>query len=235
LEDGETAILTEPSKMLMGDVHQKQVKAVCMKCNNGWMNDIVQAAIPIVTSVVLKKNVSINRQDQKRLATWLALQALMADLLAKQPLKLPRKDLDYLYLHKEPPPELFIGIGSYLGPMFVAFNHNSLPIWAEDENGNRVRQISIHVLSTIIGGLYAINHRSDPFLYTSPADIYRPYIVQIWPTFHNVIAWPAPYNIQVVGRFNQKGSIARVLATDAGRLITEEFETRGFPVPKYTL
>jgi hypothetical protein len=199
------------------------------------MNDIVQAAIPTVTSVVLKKTVLIDQQEQKKLATWLALQALMADLLAKHKVKLPRQDLDYLHLHKEPPPELFIGIGSYLGPKHVAFNNNMVPIWVDDEGGNRIKHRSIHVLSSIIGGLFAVNHRVDPFFPQSPAGIYSPHLLPLWPTIIPSIPWPAPFELQVVGRFGQKGSVAQALATNAMRLITEDLERRGIPVPKFIL
>jgi hypothetical protein len=159
--------IVDPETALMGDVHTKQAKVVCARCNNGWMNGIVQEAIPVATNVILKKTINLDIPDQKKLATWLALQAMMADLLAKQPIKLPHADLDYLHNNKGPPPELFIGVGTYLGPPFIAFNHNTMPSWSEDDFGNRVKILSVHTLTSIIGALYVIVCRSDPNISSS--------------------------------------------------------------------
>jgi hypothetical protein len=217
----------EPPKQLMGDVHTKKAKVVCAKCNNEWMSDIVTAAIPAATAAATGLPVNLNISDQAKLATWLALQALMADLIAKEPVKLPRADLDYMYINKAPPPEMFIGIGSYLGPSIVAFNHNVVPLWTEDQHLNQVMALSIHTLTSIIGTLYVVVSRVDPIRPGSPIGLFEPYIVQLWPNVHAAIPLPAPVVRQITGFFDVKGTTADELAIKLPRLMIEEFRKRG--------
>jgi hypothetical protein len=218
--------ISEPPKALMGDVHTKKAKVVCKNCNSGWMNDIVQAAIPVATATILKRSINLNASDQKRLATWAALQAMMADLLAKDPIKLTRGDLDYLYAHRQPPPELFIGFGTYFGPKSVGFNRNYAPFWSVDSDGNRVIVRNLHTISSIMGALYVVTCRPDPYM-GSPADVFKPCILQIWPNLLPMIPWPAPFERQITGRFGEVGTMADHLATVAGTGLAAELRARG--------
>ncbi|MGJ4997838.1 hypothetical protein ACQR0Z_25675 [Bradyrhizobium sp. HKCCYLS3077] len=209
----------------MGDVHTKKAKVVCAKCNNGWMNEIVGAAKPVVTQVVLGRFGALNAAAQKKLATWLALQAMMADLLTKEPVKLPRSDLDYLYRKREPPPEMFIGIGRYAGPSHVAFDHTCVPIWGRDGDAEPVLQVSLHTMCSIIGGLYAIQTRSSPALTPDmPAGEYWPYVIQLWPIVHSDISWPSPVQFWIQGDLVPDGGLARALSVKLGNRFYAEMD-----------
>jgi hypothetical protein len=55
------------------------VKAVCKKCNNGWMSDLEGVSIPLIGSMMQNVSIQLDREQQKTAATWLMKMAFLVD------------------------------------------------------------------------------------------------------------------------------------------------------------
>ena len=57
----------------------QQVRAVCARCNSGWMSDIESAAKPILQALIRADGRQLHRRMQRTLATWGFLKACIFD------------------------------------------------------------------------------------------------------------------------------------------------------------
>jgi hypothetical protein len=58
----------------------KRFPCVCEKCNNGWMSDVEQLAIPVLRPMILGNHPKqLRTHDQYVLATWLSLRFIIFD------------------------------------------------------------------------------------------------------------------------------------------------------------
>lgn len=66
-----------------GQMRDWQIKCVCggddTSCNNGWMRRLDEAADPIMTPLILGQEVRLSESDQRIIATWAVLKAMVAD------------------------------------------------------------------------------------------------------------------------------------------------------------
>jgi len=63
-----------------GDVHDLQVKCVCeTRCNNGWMREIENKAIPVLTSLIKGEETRLSPEQQKIIATWVAIKVTILE------------------------------------------------------------------------------------------------------------------------------------------------------------
>lgn len=63
-----------------GHVVTKRIRAVCTGCNNGWMNVIEGDVRPFATEMIQGNPVLLNEPEQRILATWIALKAMVGEL-----------------------------------------------------------------------------------------------------------------------------------------------------------
>ncbi|MDA0136405.1 hypothetical protein [Solirubrobacter deserti] len=92
----------------------QQVKAVCARCNNGWMSEIESAAKPILQALVRAEGRQLHRRMQRTLATWAFLKACIFDELHPAERTVPEAHRQFLYEHKEPPPDgVWIRVATY--------------------------------------------------------------------------------------------------------------------------
>jgi len=62
-----------------GPLRDWQIKCVCeTKCNNGWMREIENAAIPVMTPLIGGQQTILSPADQKFIATWAVLKVTVA-------------------------------------------------------------------------------------------------------------------------------------------------------------
>jgi hypothetical protein len=58
----------------------KQIKVVCGRCNNGWMNGIEKAVKPIMTPLLRGEETTLTPADQETLAVWITLKSMVGEL-----------------------------------------------------------------------------------------------------------------------------------------------------------
>lgn len=79
--------LDKPEDSLMlkfpGQIRDWQVKCVCggtqQSCNGGWMKDIDDAAIPIMSPMIRGEETRLTTSDQHLIASWAALKVMVAE------------------------------------------------------------------------------------------------------------------------------------------------------------
>jgi hypothetical protein len=207
-------------KRRQGAVHSKKARCVCRKCNNGWMSNIVNAAKPFATKLALGEQITVEPDAQAKLSSWLALWAVAANHIAKTRHKIPRNDIDYIYVNRTPPPHWYIDVGLYREPripvLFIEFNDStSARVIENASSGRRVDSFVVHSMTTIIGHLYVTlycaNPASHPLARIIPPNIHRPHLVPMWPVWYP-IPFPPPPILALSGLMIPNGGSARDMA-----------------------
>jgi hypothetical protein len=88
------------------------VKAVCGRCNGGWMSRIEANAKPILQDLIYARGRRLDRDDQRKLATWAFLKACVFDELHPHERVVPTEHRQRLYTYKQPPAT---GVAMWLG------------------------------------------------------------------------------------------------------------------------
>jgi hypothetical protein len=77
---GARSRLVLPHREMREPFNAMTVKAVCAKCNGGWMNALEEAARPVLTSLIKGESRQLEIDDVETIATWTVKTALMAQL-----------------------------------------------------------------------------------------------------------------------------------------------------------
>jgi hypothetical protein len=92
----------------------QQVRAVCGDCNGGWMSDIEAAAKPIFQQLIYARGRRLHRAEQRTLASWALLKAIVFDELHPKERVVPTVHREHLYRHRQPPTEgLWVRLATY--------------------------------------------------------------------------------------------------------------------------
>ncbi|HZO36728.1 MAG TPA: hypothetical protein VFB41_07625 [Solirubrobacteraceae bacterium] len=93
---------------------KQTVKAVCGPCNNGWMSDIEAATKPILEQLIYARGRRLHRAEQRKLATWALLKAIVFDHVHPNELTVAAEHRRYLHEHKQPPVEgVWVRLATY--------------------------------------------------------------------------------------------------------------------------
>ena len=66
-----------------GEPQSGRLRVVCASCNNGWMSDLQQEAKPHLLPLIKGETYLLHRNDQKTLAAWIAMFAMVAEHVDK--------------------------------------------------------------------------------------------------------------------------------------------------------
>lgn len=90
------------------------VRVVCATCNNGWMSAIEADAKPILEQLTEARGRHLHRAEQRKLAAWAFLKAIVFDHLHPSELSIPIGHREQLYSQREPPTSgVWIRVASY--------------------------------------------------------------------------------------------------------------------------
>jgi hypothetical protein len=62
-----------------GHLITKKFRVVCESCNNGWMSQIESAVKPILVAGIHGVELNLDREQQRNLATWVCLKAMVCE------------------------------------------------------------------------------------------------------------------------------------------------------------
>lgn len=79
-----------------------RVGGFCAVCNNGWMARIEEGVKPLVLAIRGRSHFQLTRADQKRLARWAYLKALVFSL-ATPDVRFPTTDFSRFHAQRTPP------------------------------------------------------------------------------------------------------------------------------------
>jgi hypothetical protein len=205
-------------KPKQGAVHTKVSRKICGRCNNEWMNQIGLAAKDAVTQLVQGMSIELLTDQQRAVATWFALAAMLADLQTRSETKFPESDRQYMFLNKKPPPHWFIFIGQYGGSSVFPFAADNASLNLRLGSETAPVAVALQVKTMAMGRLYgAVLVHSPPHAPNMTAGIltiHQPWLISIQPQIAPAITFPRPANVSITGELAVgAGSLARDLAT----------------------
>ena len=92
-----------------------KVRAVCRRCNHGWMSELEQEVRPLMEPMLHGQSRILDRDRQKLLALWAFKTATMLEFVYPQERAIQLSDAAWVYEHREPPPRAIVWIASYRG------------------------------------------------------------------------------------------------------------------------
>jgi hypothetical protein len=168
-----------------------QVKRVCGPCNNGWLSDLEQKAIPLLTRPIQGDPTTLHFLDVQTAATWAYKTCILADLASSHLLAaLPFR---WLGQRRHPPPDVVITLATYGGVRYPQFAL-SRPVHYRIRSGSTGKMdLNAYLITIGIGHLVfqVFGHHIRGAIDLSPSDWKRDYSRVIWPPPGST-RWPAP-------------------------------------------
>ena len=186
-----------------GDPHDRQVRVVDERCNNGWMRTKIEdPARPILTKLFSgTESVRITEEDQRAIASWIALRAMTSEYSDFSPRITHHKQRTMLRDTQQISKKTWrIWIGHYEGrqssALWVEHPFLLLPDAIAKRRKNRIANYAnSQTLTYVIGSLLIHVMRSPDDLalrlWTFPARVGGK-LMQIWPPCGLSILWPLP-------------------------------------------
>jgi hypothetical protein len=120
------------AKTIAGDVRNRGIKAVCGKCNSGWMSSIEERAKPALRPLTKGAPAFLNRDSQSDVATWIAMKTMVAEYFDPTKIAIPLSERQFLRDNRRAPDANWrIWIGNYertkWGAQLVHGSHGIAP------------------------------------------------------------------------------------------------------------
>jgi hypothetical protein len=221
-------------KSKQGAVHTKVSRKFCGSCNGGWMGTIGSAAKDAVSKLVTGRSIDLCADQQRAVATWLALSAMLADMQTRSDTKFPETDRKYMFSNRQPPPHWFIFLGQYTGTSFFPFAANNA--YFNLRNGDAAGKVihALQVKTATMGQLYSAvvvhSPRHSPGMSGEILRLHNPWLIPLQPMIAPVIRFPRPAEYCVTGALTlgPAGGLAMKLAT--GYVKYFENTVKGLPL-----
>jgi hypothetical protein len=179
-----------------GDVTTKKLRVVCKSCNNGWMGAIETRAKPGLSAMIRGAPISLSRDLQTKIATWVALKVLVSEHTAPKDVITSKTDSHAFRAQMNPPNGMFIFAAScgdshwksaYFRTSATAGSSplDRPPIKSDGTYPKNTHFISFGIGSAFFFVFYTTNNSIEPDFGFSPT-----FIRQIWPITHSPVLWP---------------------------------------------
>ena len=199
-----------------GGVHTKSARKYCADCNNGWMALIGEAAKPIATRLIKGDPTLLTLAHQTKLATWLSLTAMVADLQTRMNTRFPDSDRQYMFDHRATPLHWYVLLGYYGGSAIspIAFDYSVSTFRQDDATSALI--VAAHSVAVTMGHMFSlvIVHAPPlPLTERLPIALHQEYLSPIHPELAPLVGiGPAPPR-QINGELRVDGGLARDLST----------------------
>jgi hypothetical protein len=182
-----------PPKLVIreGPAGSRKVRRVCQTCNHGWIRQFIEEPAKPTTLALMRGDMSIlTRSQQKTMATWLTLVAMMIELTDLTSFAIPAAHRRYLMDRKEPPPGWHVWLAKYGGARWEdhVARQVELQLSASPEN----EEIGAHKANTQVTTLVLGQLCAHVFSSTSIPDFsgYHGITLQtIWPARSYDVFW----------------------------------------------
>lgn len=169
------------------------VKAVCDKCNNGWMSRLEQTVRPVLTPIISGQSTVIEAPVLPTLSLWAFKTALIAMLLSKGDHDLPPvPPSDYVDIYNsrelfQPHGPVLVWIGRY-GTQEPGLSAQVTPVVFERNGQSLSSRPQAYVFSVLVGEVFVEGIRfTDRNSETSL--LHPPGFVRLWPEGDS-FSWP---------------------------------------------
>jgi hypothetical protein len=99
------------------------VGVVCGDCNHGWMNDLENAARPLLEPMIAGRRTTLDKPEQRALAAWGIKTAMMLEQTNPATASIPASHYAFLHEHKEPPSTTFAWLAATDAKKYTVFYH----------------------------------------------------------------------------------------------------------------
>jgi hypothetical protein len=191
--------LGEPRQWVT-DLLDLKTRQVCVPCNNGWMNDLEEAARPWLKLMVRGLAARLTPGAQESLARWVFKTAVMVQYLQSPPRPADPQRLQWVSAGGQPPRDAWVILARYAGDDIAAWSHHRTVSAA---NLLVRQQIPIHgEMTTFCFGHLVIQtlvrtgrHTFSPII----PSLALKQIVPIWPPTGVDQEWPPIVSLTDIG------------------------------------
>lgn len=174
------------------DPLQYKVKAVCRNCNNGWMSDIENQALPILSQMITGKANSLNplvlnKQTKKIISIWLVLRAIIYWQFEKELPDIPSSWVQFIKKNESCPVGWSVWIGANNGvvaPYYLEIT-SELEILEKDVVVVHPGLLMTGNIGNFVFKVLALINSDRSVSYTKPDCIIRTF-----PSNNESVSWP---------------------------------------------
>ena len=165
-----------------------RAKCVCRDCNQGWMSQIEGDAQALIRPMIMGQRVTLDTFAQKKVATWVALRALVSRHINEPVIPADEEWLNDFYRHRSPPETCYQWIIAYDGTQPFYYAGNDITVAIEPGNPIDPDDTPHGILMTLAIGYFAAKvlwvRKGEP---NKPAP---PGLLRIWPPSSAPVLWP---------------------------------------------
>jgi hypothetical protein len=164
-----------------GDPLTKRLRIVCRNCNNVWMSGLQTQAKPLVSALIRGDWVSFDQSEQKIVASWMAMTAMVIEFADVSTIGVPRASRERFFVIKEPPLDWYIWIAPYEGESHSAFWHTGIGM-SDTTDINSLAGCNVQITTFSLGKTLFHSFSNNSSLYFQPLG-FGPQLglIQIWP------------------------------------------------------
>lgn len=173
-----------------------RVKNVCRtECNSGWMSELEQRAVPILTPMIEGTPTTLDSVQQLTISTWVAKCAMIFDSMDRSEVFYDDLDRAHVREHLTPIDSTSVWLASYSGASLRAFTEHGT--YRSKGQSGRLYKFHIHTmafgrLALQIVSIKWLTHKHGPVsiqIKMVPGP-WEQATVQIWPLSLRPVQWP---------------------------------------------
>lgn len=180
-----------------GPMLNATVKRVCGECNGGWMRQADAALDPLIGRMMHGHAVELTPERQKLLASWATRVALLYRFRRKPPSPPSPERLQWLFRHREPPPETDVWLAVYELPNATRYQSGLLSVIRSEDGMHVDGELATILVGHLVLQVLDLPNRGNITLHVPPAD--QRFDVQIWPPSPLILLWPPPLALNKEG------------------------------------
>lgn len=186
-------VTEEPSKAVitrLTNAIDMKARAVCKRCNGGWMSKLESTFGPIVAPLIteheLREDIPI--PDLTLIATWAAKSAMVLEQASHKAKRIyTREQRRYLMENHRPPDGVAVWLARYSGPQRLHSTLKNL----KAATGERVQTATVTIDNLAVQVTAGPWPTDKPFRVVSgDQKRWEPYLLQVWPLPMNPVHWP---------------------------------------------
>jgi len=166
------------------------VRAVCARCNGGWMSIVEGNARPILHELIYGRGASLDPAKKRKLATWAFLKACVFDETHPQAPVVPAAHRERLHLYKKPPATgVAVWLGTYEAQEVGHYAHQGLRVGPP---GQRAPTGATIYIVTITVGMLIVQVAGSLLEFPSFDDLPLPaelHVEKIWPASEGIVVF----------------------------------------------
>jgi hypothetical protein len=183
-------VLKKPQQ---GHTYTKTIRAVCHRCNTGWMSGVEGLVKPILIPMLQGQRFELDRISQHRLAVWITLKMLVAENQNVEDRVIQNDGLAFFRAYRTVPRGTKIWIAHHDTPEWYAGYGGQTLQATLDANAPTIRGLkNIQATGFGVGHLFALTCFSAlPTFEIEFDEIEKMGVVRrLWPLRPGTITWP---------------------------------------------